>query len=87
MANFEELGENRFLMKPKPGDSSKPFWSTFCHEFNKLPLENRKYIHENMSVDNRGSVQKIKTHLKMFFMKRENTNLKKAEIFKLVKKI
>ena len=86
MANFEELGENRFLMKPKPGDSSKPFWSTFCHEFNALPSENRKYIHENYTKDDPGSVNKVKNHLKVFFMKREKTNLKKPEILKLVKK-
>ena len=41
MVDFEELGNSRFLIKMKSHDNQRPFWSTFAHQFNRLPLENR----------------------------------------------
>ena len=79
MVDFEELGNSRFLIKMKPHDNQRPFWSTFAHQFNRLPLENRKFIHKTYDLSNKASVERVKNHLKCFFTRLQNNGKKSTD--------
>ena len=79
MVGFEELGNSRFLIKMKSHDNQRPFWSTFAHQFNRLPLENRKFIHENYDSSSKTSVERVKNHLKCFYTRLQNNGKRSTD--------
>ena len=68
----ETVSNNRFLVKIGPDDHLKPFWSTFLHEFNGLPLSSRKFIINKLDVLDKEKMNAIKGHLKGYFIKLYN---------------
>ena len=58
----EAVSNNRFLVKIGPDDHLKPFWSTFLHEFNGLPLSSRKFIINKLDVSDKEKMNAIKGH-------------------------
>ena len=65
--NLENVTNNRYLIKIEKDDHLKPFWNKFQQEFNKLPLELRKFVISNTDVLDKKQMQKVKNKLRQFY--------------------
>ena len=72
--NPEQVIFDRYKVRRKPNDESRPFWFYFLTEFNSLPYDIRTFIINNLNVHNKASLSKIKHRLKKYYTNKCNLN-------------
>ena len=65
--DLKSVENNRYLVKVTAECNLRPFWNIFTSEFNKLPLELRKYIIMNSDPHDKQKMYKMKLKLRNFF--------------------
>ena len=66
---IDELESSRLLVARNKGDNDRPFWSCFQTTFNALPHKSRRFIADNLDINDKKKAQKIKAHLKQYYQK------------------
>ena len=69
-----EIIANNYSIKRKKNVEQRPFEFRVLQEFNLLPLATRKLIIDNLDPLDKSKMNKIKSHLKDYYIKLYNPN-------------
>ena len=65
----EKVMDNRYNIPRKEGDQNRPFWNRFQNEFEKLPLELRKILVDDLDPLDKNLMESKKGKIKSHFLK------------------